>query len=163
MLGAFRCFQHSKYLTLHPTISIPPPKSANSGCAYCNGRYHIECLGTRDCTWFQEETCGKRLGSGSCQTQTQIRVTYADYTSEDAKILSTLHSGFDDINALFKRWNLESYIPSSMLANEKAKDLLKQSGPSLWPGQNGKAPAFIDPHFRLDFSMETTKKGIQSG
>lgn len=83
---------------------------------------------------------------------------YSDYTEEDAETLSALHSGMDAIKALFNRRDNKSFILTSMSVQKPADDLVKHFGPLLWPGKQGRIPAFIDPDSGLDFSIEEHKE-----
>jgi hypothetical protein len=83
---------------------------------------------------------------------------YFDY-GEDEEILSILLSAIDDIKAPFvNRRNSKRLILTCMPVYEEAGNLIKQLVPSLWPGEQGRTPAFIDPTFELDFSNGKDKE-----
>lgn len=83
---------------------------------------------------------------------------YSDY-GEDGEILSALHSFFDAIKARFaNRRNNKSFILTTMSINGEIAGVVKNSGPLLWPGEQGRTPSFIDPTFGLDFSIEEHKE-----
>jgi hypothetical protein len=82
---------------------------------------------------------------------------YSEY-GEDGEILCALHSCFDAIKAHFaNRRNNKSFILTSMSVSDEAANLIKKIGPSLWPGEQGRTPTFIDPTFGFDFSIEEHK------
>jgi hypothetical protein len=82
---------------------------------------------------------------------------YSDY-GDDGEILCTLHSFFDAIKARFaNRRNNKHFILTMMSVDDEIAGLIKSVGPSLWPSEQGRTPTFIDPAFRLDFSIEEHK------
>ena len=78
---------------------------------------------------------------------------YSDY-GEDGETLSVLLSGIDDIKAPFaNRRNNKNFILTAMPVREEADELIDRLGTSLWPGEQGRTPTFIDPTFGFDFSI----------
>jgi hypothetical protein len=83
---------------------------------------------------------------------------YSDY-AEDGETLSILLSGIDAIKEPFaNRRNTKHLIITMMPVRDKVDDLLDRLGASLWPGEKGRTPAFIDPAFGFDFSIKEHEK-----
>jgi hypothetical protein len=82
----------------------------------------------------------------------KLKSEYPDY-GDDETILSILLSAIDAMKAPFvNRRNSNRLILTCMPVYGEVGNLIKWLGPSLWPGEQGRTPAFIDPTFKLDFS-----------
>jgi hypothetical protein len=83
---------------------------------------------------------------------------YSDY-GEDGETLSVLLSGIDAIKEPFaNRRNNKHFLITMMPVREQVDDLVNRLGASLWPGEQGRTPAFIDPTFGFDFSIKEHRK-----
>lgn len=80
---------------------------------------------------------------------------YSDY-GEDGEILSILLSGIDAIKEPFadRRATKHLLVLTSVPVRDQADALANRLGTALWPGRDGRTPAFIDPTYELDFSIE---------
>jgi hypothetical protein len=79
---------------------------------------------------------------------------YSEY-GEDGESLSVLLAGIDAIKEPFaNRRDNKHFLITMMPVREQVDALMNRLGASLWPGETGKTPAFIDPSFKFDYSIE---------
>ena len=83
--------------------------------------------------------------------------TYPDY-GRGREALSTLLSGIDAIKEPLAHIPVESYYQMLTAVREKADVPISSLGHSLWPIEDGKTPAFIDPETGLKFSNSADRE-----